>query len=103
MSINPELRQFYKEWYQWATTGAKQHPTFNRSQGLCNALLEWCGRDVSRYIDLSPDQKYMFLYEHGSKVHPFNDSLPGYHVERQTNSMHRNKLRLAFAKKHADG
>lgn len=79
------IRQFAKEWYEWATSGADPHPVFNRYTGLCNSYANWKGR----YESLGFSRRYPFgggfLYGQES----------GRHI------IHLNPQRLAWAKKKA--
>lgn len=94
--MSPELKQFLKDWYKWATTGADEdHFEFSRSCGLCSQSLIR-GQQVSEELQEIFREEFPHTSWLGN-YYPFGGT-DTYNMDSFENRMHLNPRRLLWVK-----
>jgi hypothetical protein len=96
VKVDPNIKQFLKEYLHWTYRGAPDHREFIRYSGLCSNFYRWCyNRDI---IEEGKELEQLFLAWNGDSdvLSPFGGSQL-YLMENESETMHLNPERLAFA------
>lgn len=89
---SPELLQFYKDWYRWATKWWVVSFNFTRTSGLCGNLQEWGHKDFT----LRTQMLNQFRKANLNPAYPFGQTE---HIKRRHSfSQHKDPKRLAWVK-----
>lgn len=95
--IQSSLKQFFTEWYDWATQ-KEVVDTFHfyKDQGLCACLHNWSKGNV----DLNSELINLLEKDHkGNYQFPFDSKLENYWQSKSKQQLHQNPKRLAWVRK----
>lgn len=105
--MNSVLQQFYNDIQAWIETEFPNHEVFKEDSGLCVTLRRYllsrgesCVHTHPAYVEMESQ----FILEGFNKNLPFNkgDGAVSYLQEHKCKSMYKNRLRLAWIRRHAN-
>ncbi len=100
----PNLADFYAAYIEWVRDGAPEsHDTFYISHGLCGNFAVYADQmSTPTYNKLVREMKTSFIKEGLHERFPFNEgSSMLYQDEVWKGTLHKNPLRIDFARRHA--
>ena len=110
---SPMLSAFYKDWYEWATSGAPANSPFRRCHGLCANMEYWFRKDQYRNhgFDKTDDEiensvilemQEQFMDAGLSQIYPFGEQ--NYDICGSNFRQHTDPARLSWvAERIAEG
>lgn len=96
VEVDPNIKQFLKEYLHWTYRGAPDNIDFNRSFGLCSNFCRWCDNRGIIEEENKLEQLFAAWIGDSDTTTPFGGSRL-YLMENESETMHLNSERLAFA------
>jgi len=99
--MSDELKQFYREMWDWIQDGFPEHKVFHTQRALCTTLSLWGEMNVSHSFGLYSEQCRIFTSLGGVVDYPFNLGFYDWVKEREQGGFYHNQKRLSFIEEHA--
>lgn len=105
--MNSILQQFYNDIQAWIEAEFPSHEVFKEDSGLCSTLQRYLLHRGDSCVDTHPSFRELLSQFEREGLHvnvPFNnrDGQMDYYIEYATHTIYKNRLRLAWIKRHAN-
>ena len=97
MSLCQPVREFLREWINWADAGAGWHDVFNRETGLCDQYDGWLDTTGYDWEVYGRELPRLFVQDGLNRTYPFGER--AYYEDYANSTHHLNTMRLGWVRR----